>query len=449
MRWRPYPKYKESGVEWLGQVPEHWQVKPLKWVGCFRGGSGFPPEHQGQQNNALAFFKVKDIELANSEGYLGCPDSTVDYAVARSLRAHVFELGTVVFAKVGAALLLGRIRQLAASACVDNNMMGCEVRASEACERFLYWAMHPVRFADLANPGAVPSLNESQISTWPTVFPSLDEQAPIARFLDRETAKIDALIAKQERLIELLQEKRQALISHVVTKGLNPDAPMKPSCVEWLGDVPAHWECKRLKFAVPSITVGIVVTPAKYYVDDGVPCLRSLNISGKVIDRTELVYISPESNQLLGKSIIRAGDVVVVRTGQTGTAAVIPANLDGANCIDLLIIRRSASMLPEFLWHFLNADLTVAQVAAVSEGAIQSHYNTSTLSQLMVCVPPIQEQLAILDFLDREAECIDALINRASGAISLMRERRTALISAAVTGKIDVRSVDAGGELLT
>ena len=164
-----------------------------------------------------------------------------------------------------------------------------------------------------------------------------------------ETARIDELVAREERLIGLLQEKRTALITRAVTRGLDPNAPMKDSSVEWLGEIPAHWGVRKLKTMVPDITVGIVVTPAKYYVEQGVPCLRSLNIAQGHISTEDLVFISEESNLIHKKSQIFAGDVVIVRTGRAGVAVVVPPELDKANCIDLLIVRRSGKSLLSIL----------------------------------------------------------------------------------------------------
>ncbi len=267
----------------------------------------------------------------------------------------------------------------------------------------------------------------------------LHEQTAIAAFLDRETAKIDATIARYERLIALLREKRQALISHTVTKGLDPDAPMKDSGVEWLGDIPAHWELRRLKQLTPDVTVGIVVNPSHYYVDDGVPCLRSLNISSGQVKNDNMVYISPASNELHRKSIIHAGDVVVVRTGQAGAAAMVPPDFDGANCIDLLIIRRSPALESNYLLYFLRSPAAQVQVQQDSVGAIQSHFNTSTLANLLVPYCPVDEQQSIVAYLDTVTTRINRLASRAGRAIALLREHRVSLISAAVTGKIDVR----------
>ena len=246
-------------------------------------------------------------------------------------------------------------------------------------------------------------------------------------------------MAKKERLIELLQEKRTALITQAVTKGLDPNVPMKGSGVEWLGEIPAHWGARRLKQIVPQITVGIVVTPSKYYVDEGIPCLRSLNIAQGRVSMTDLVFISAAANDFHRKSQIFEGDLVVVRTGRAGTAVVVPRDLDGANCIDLLIIRRSAQTDSRFLYHFMNSHATSAQVEAHSVGAIQEHYNTGTLANLYVPIVPPVEQRAIATFLDRETARIDALVAKVRSAMERLKELRTAVISAAVTGKIDVR----------
>ena len=169
-------------------------------------------------------------------------------------------------------------------------------------------------------------------------LPPADEQQAISTFLNHETAKINALITEQQRLIALLTEKRQAVISHAVTRGLNPDAPMKNSGIEWLGEVPEHWAVERLKHISSEITVGIVVEPSKYYVDDGIPALRSLNVRPCSIELENLVFISPEANKILAKSRLFAGDLVSVRSGQPGTTAIVPKEIDGCNCIDLIII---------------------------------------------------------------------------------------------------------------
>jgi type I restriction enzyme S subunit len=212
---------------------------------------------------------------------------------------------------------------------------------------------------------------------------------------------------------------------------------MKDSGIEWLGEVPAHWEVKRLKHMSPQITVGIVITPSKYYEDEGIPALRSLNLRPSRVVDTDLVFISPESNELLRKSKLAEGDLVAVRTGQPGTTAVVPAEFDGANCIDLIIIRRSLKYDSRFLCHVMNSKPSHVQYGSGSEGAIQQHFNIETAKNLLLAVPPVHEQQRIRCELDAQLERIDHVLARIGDHVRLLLEYRQALISAAVTGKID------------
>ena len=161
---KPYASYKPSGVAWLGDVPSHWASKRLKHIGQFRAGAGFPIEEQGQPDNPLPFFKVKDIDGSNQGGVITTADSTVSIETANRLGAKIFPKNSIVFAKVGAALLLNRFRLLGVDACVDNNMMGYMINADEAFPEFMYWAMQRINFSEIVNPGTVPSLNEPLIS---------------------------------------------------------------------------------------------------------------------------------------------------------------------------------------------------------------------------------------------------------------------------------------------
>ena len=216
---------------------------------------------------------------------------------------------------------------------------------------------------------------------------------------------------------------------------------MKDSGIEWLGRVPEHWEVKRLKYICPKITVGIVVEPSKYYVDDGIPALRSLNVRAGSIELENLVFISPEANEALYKSRLSAGDLVAVRSGQPGATAIVPQELDGCNCIDLIVIRKPASGSEEYLCWYLNSDPAKYQFSEGAGGAIQQHFNIGTAMNLIVPVPFSAEREAIVAFIQERTTQLDVLTSEAQKAITLLQERRTALISAAVTGKIDVREI--------
>jgi len=267
----------------------------------------------------------------------------------------------------------------------------------------------------------------------------MDEQKAIAKFLAHVDRRIRRYIRAKRKLIGLLNEQKQAIIHRAVTRGLDPNVRLKPSGVEWIGSFPEHWSLKRLKYVVPGVTVGIVIQPARLYVDAGVPCLRSLNISQGSINTEKLVFISEESNTLQAKSQIHAGDIVVVRTGQAGAAVIVPKEFDGANCIDLLIIRQSRRLVSDYLLLFLRSYAAKCDVEYESVGAIQAHYNTGTLANLRLPVPPLQEQEGIVASVERELGTVEATMARAHREIDLLREYRTRVIADVVTGKLDVR----------
>lgn len=212
----PNAPMKDGGIEWLGEIPAHWEVKRLKHIGYFKAGSGFPDDEQGVEGEALSFHKVNALAKASSDGCLVRSEDTVSYETAKRLRAFVFPERTIVFAKIGAALLLGRIRSLIEPACIDNNMMGFMLYAPNN-SKYVRYIMSLVRFDLIANPGAVPSLNAAPIENISFGIAPPEEQGNIVAYLDRETAKLDALTAEAERAIGLLRERRGALISAAVT----------------------------------------------------------------------------------------------------------------------------------------------------------------------------------------------------------------------------------------
>ena len=307
---------------------------------------------------------------------------------------------------------------------------------------YLSWALRSNTFVESVVADSVgvsyPAIAPSVLGSLPVPAPPPAKQHAIADFLERETAKIDALIATQERLIALLDEKRQATITHAVTKGLDPNVPMKESGDEMFPAIPAGWTVKRLKYLAGEVTVGVVVTPSKYYADSGVPALRSLNVRPMEIAKDELVFFDEASNRILAKSMLRAGDLVAVRTGKPGTTAVIGDDLDGANCIDLILIRRSPRFDSRFLGFVLNSDLARAQFTQGSEGALQQHFNIETAKNLLLPVPSRREQADISEYLDNSLRQFDASRGDCERMIDTLRERRTALVTAAVTGQIDV-----------
>ncbi|MFO0060918.1 MAG: restriction endonuclease subunit S, partial [Planctomyces sp.] len=278
------------------------------------------------------------------------------------------------------------------------------------------------------------------VSTMKTPVPPFHEQTLIADFLDRETSKIDSLVAEQRRLIELLKEKRQAVISHAVTKGLNPHAPMKPSGIEWLGDVPEHWQLRRVK------TVSSFVTSGPRGWSERIGETGSLFVqSGDLNDQMEVEFMTAKRVQVENdaestRTRMREGDVVVCVTGaKTGNVAVCniipePAYVNQHLCL----IRPTPDVLPSFLGVLLKSRLGQIYFE-ISQYGLKQGLSLEDVEEAPVILPPVNEQQEIIALLDTETAKLDALTSEAERAIELLQERRTALISAAVTGKIDVR----------
>lgn len=442
MSFTAYQAYRPSGLEWLGDVPRHWNVLRLKHV-CEVFLSNVD-KHARDDEPSIRLCNYTDVYY--NERITADMSFLEATASPEQIARFTLKGGDTVITKDSEAA-----DDIAIAAYVPEDVPGVVcgyhlaiVRPNDSTsgpfvKRLFDSLYSKAKFEVAANGLTRVGLGKYAIDNIELPFPLIEEQLAIAAFLDRETAKIDALVEEQKRLIELLKEKRHAVISHAVTKGLNPSVPMKDSGVKWLGEVPAHWSIKRLKSITPQVTVGIVVEPTKYYVDSGVPALRSLNVREGRISADDLVFISEESNSLLSKSRLGAGDLVAVRSGQPGTTAVVPADLDQCNCIDLIVIRRPSDGSEMYLCFYLNSGVAKIQFSQGSAGAIQQHFNVETAKDLVVCWPPMAEQVRIAGYLERELSGYDALTREALRAVELLEERRSALISAAVTGKIDVR----------
>jgi len=437
-KFKRYPEYRDSGVEWLGEIPEHWELQRIKRLGSLQGGAGFPHVEQGVEGELLPFFKVGDMIRSSDGKYLVNATNSVSQETALSLGAFVFPPNTVVFAKVGAALLLNRRRLLTRPSCVDNNMMG--FIPSKCDPEWSYYWLSGLNLGELANPGAVPSVNEGQIRDTPVSIPNLSEQRAIATFLDRETARIDALIAKKEMLIELLQEKRTALIAHAVTKGLDPDVPMKDSGVEWLGEMAGHWRTKRIKYMV-SFTGG--GTPAKedpsYWRGD-IPWASPKDMKSEEIDSTE-DYITETGLKESSTHLAQTGSVlIVVRSGILKHTIPVAINKrEVALNQDMKALTPSAELNPEFLKFLILGCQKPFLAIWRKQGATVESLEHELVANTSIPVPPPIEQEKIVVSLNFESKMINRLLAKVRVAIHHLKEYRTALISAAVTGKIDVR----------
>mgnify|MGYP002400542810 FL=1 len=271
------------------------------------------------------------------------------------------------------------------------------------------------------------------------LLPPIQEQAAIAAFLDREMDKIDALVEEQKRLIALLKEKRQAIISHVVTKGLDSSVPMKQSGINWLGEIPAHWDRVQLGRLCRQVSDGPHFSPN--YVDDGVLFLSARNVKVDAWSLEDAKFISEEDCAEFDRRIVpERGDVLYTKGGTTGVARVVDFDDRFQVWVHIAVLKLHRHLCdPEFVAYALNSSGCYEQAQLFTRGATNQDLGLTRMVKIWLCLPPLDQQRAIVERLNRETAEIDRLIHEVEMALGLLVERRSALISAAVTGKIDVR----------
>jgi type I restriction enzyme S subunit len=411
-KYKPYPVYKDSGVEWLGEVPAHWKCLKLKRVTSLAYGDSF---------NVRADTDG-DFNTYGSNGIIG--------------KHHLSNVNVpgIIIGRKGS---FGKINYSNEPCFAIDTTFYIDNKITKENIRWLYYCLQILGLDKFSKDSAVPGLSRESVYDKDIPYCDAPEQEHISSFLDCETAKIDAFITKQERLIELLQEKRAALITRAVTKGLDPDAPMKDSGVKSLGKVPEGWTILRSKHVAP-IQAGFAYK-SDLFEDEGVPLVRMSNLKRGALDLSDSVKI-PKEFALDPFSLVE-GDLLIGLSGSVGNFAVVrkedlPCQLNqrvGRFIIDSLVLRG-------YFTYFIQCKHFSEPIIANSEGTAQLNISPSELGEVRIVFPSsLEEQEEIVAFLDSKTAKIDALIAKQEQLIGLLRERRSALISAAVTGKIDVR----------
>ena len=430
MKYQTYPAYKDSGVEWLDNVPEHWNIKRTKAMFALTR-TLVGKQSKDYQLLSLTLKGIVHRDISDGGGKIPAEFDTYQEVKKQDLVFCLFDIDETP-RTIGLSSYDGMITGA-------YNVYRClNICAHEYA---YYYFMHIDSFKGLKPfyTGLRKVVRAETFSNIKIPAPALEEQQKIAQFLDHETAKIDTLIEKQQRLIELLKEKRQAVISHAVTKGLNPNAPMKESGVAWLGDVPEGWSFAPLRRYLLEHKQGYYTTDD--YVDDGVKLLRITDIRDLGnIDTSDCPKVPSNDSALTNYELID-GDVVFARTGGAGSFGVIK-NLKERVVFASYLIRfrfQRAFYEDDYLKYMLFADSFQKAVKQNIHGGVNQNLHAEDIKNTYLTQPPIDEQKEIVIYLDDKTFKINSLILKAQNAIELMQERRTALISAAVTGKIDVR----------
>ena len=430
---KPYPSYKDSGVEGLREVPRHWAVRKVTQLFSIGSGTTPPTDYSEYYGGKIPWITTSELR----ESVVTSTEQTVTKQALETFPAlNVYPEGSVAVAMYGATI--GRLGVLGTSAAVNQACCVFSVPRRIDAWFWFYWLQSRRPYLiSLGYGGGQPNLSQELLKSIRVPTPPLNEQRAIAAFLDRETAKIDAPVAKKERLIELLQEKRTALITRAVTKGLDPDVPMKDSGVEWLGAVPANWDLLVLKRRWNVIDCKHLTVP---FIGEGIHLASVRETQSFELDLKDAQRTTVEWYKTLidGERKPRRGDLIYCRNVSVGSASVVTGDDLFAMGQDVCLIRSSTEN-QRWLNYFLCSSAMSYQLALRLVGSTFNRINVAEVMTLLIPVSPRVEQDRIAQFLDLETAKIDSLVAKVYEAINHLKELRTALISAAVTGKIDVR----------
>ena len=436
MRYKKYPSYKDSGVEWLGDIPEHWENTRLKFLGDTYGGlSGKAGKDFNQENNKDNKIFIPFTNIANNHYIQNNNFGTVTI-FSNELQNKIkkndlfFLMSSEGYEDLGKSSLLkfeikdGYLNSFCKGFRVKNNSINPKylnyLLSGDTYRKLLYtqgngFTRINLRLEKLQNLSLL-------------IAPIIKEQKAIANYLDNATNKIDTLIIKQKRLIELLKEKRQALISKAVTRGLDDSVEMKDSGVEWLGEIPEHWINTKLKY-ISNINMGQSPSSISYNNEGiGIEFLQGNADFGKLypIARTFTTEV---------KKISKINDILFTVRAPVGAMNI--SNKKYAIGRGLCAISATKYSEKSFLWWLMS--IVKIELDSVATGSTYEAVSVEQVNNSNIALPPLKEQKAIANYLDQKTTQIDTLINKATKAITLLQEKRTALISAVVTGKIDVR----------
>ena len=434
--YKAYGEYKDSGVEWLGEIPGNWgyisisrMFTRIKRTGhierellsVYRDYGVIPKSSRDDNNNMPSedlspyqLVEINDLVMNKMKAWQG--SIAISECEGIVSPAYFVYSPKLIFNDLALPKYIHYL--------LRNSIYITQYLSRSKGIRVNQWDLDPDEFKSID-----------------VLLPTKEEQFQIAAFLDHETAKIDTLIDKQQQLIELLKEKRQAVISHAVTKGLDPDVPMKDSGVEWLGEVPEHWKVLAIKKIVSTpITDGPHETPN--FIDEGISFISAEAISSGVIDFSkQRACISIKDHiRFSEKYKPHLYDIYMVKSGATtGVSAIVETINDFNIWSPLAALRCSEIAFPYFVLYFLRSQQFLTAIELTWSFGTQQNIGMGVIGNIYISCPPIKEAIIISDHIRQKCSKIESLITLATHQISLMQERRTALISAAVTGKIDVR----------
>lgn len=446
---KEYPEYKDSGIEWIGTIPKHWEVTRLKWV--VEEKLKYGANEYSDLNDKLLprYIRITDFDL----------DGIIKNDTFRSLpiekaKDYMLREGDVLFARSGATV--GKtflFKNYDGKACFAGYLIKASPDRRNMIPEFLYYFTKSNVYENWKNSifiqATIQNIGADKYNNLIVTTPSILVQKSIASFLDYKTSLIDKLIQKKERQIILLKEQRTALINHAVTKGLDPNVEMKDSGIEWLGEIPKHWLLIRVKYLQKKGKDGLRIGPfgsslkLEIMVDEGYKVYGQENVIKSDFSVGKRIIDENKFGELREYEI-KGGDVVVTTMGTTGKSAIVPNNIQiGIMDSHLIRIRLRENIQPFFFSILINNSYYVEnQIRIEGKGTIMAGLNSNIIKTLLLAFPSFTEQCKIMEYLSYNEQQVNIMLNTIKNQIQLLKEYRTTLITEAVTGKIDVRDWD-------
>lgn len=424
-----YQKYQDSGVVWLGDIPEHWEQKRFKF------SVNLINNKIEAENSNLSYMGLEHIESWTGKKI---EDKN---ASSEGIGSH-FLPNDVLFGKLRPYLAKVYLSDIEGLASTEALVLRCKNNIFPKFLKYYILSRDFINIVDSSTFGAkMPRASWDFIGNLFFIFPPLNEQEKIAQFLDYKTKQIDELIKKKETLIEKLDEKRTAIISHAVTKGLDSSVPIKDSGIEWLGDIPKHWKVIRLKHLANKITDGEHISPKN--IDIGIPLLSAKDIRERYIRFDDASYVTEEDAQVFWKRCKpEKGDILIVSRGATvGRIGFVEINTKFCLMGSVILIKLNDIVYPDFIYFATNQNYVQKSIIQVSDASAQQAIYLIDVKETKFFIPPYNEQKQISKHLDQKTAQIDQQKAKIKQAIELLKEYRTSLITNAVTGKIDVSQI--------
>jgi len=439
-----YLKYKPSGIEWIGEIPEHWEVEKMRYIGNFTS-SGID-KRINEDEPLVKIINYTDI-YGNSTRLLTSERNYMEVSCPEEKRVeHQVKKGDLVFTPSSET-----IEDIGLSALVDEDLENTAYSYHVLRFRFEKDIEHYFKkylcnnhfglnqFSANAKGTTRQILNRENFNSALVIIPPKPEQTAIANFLDEKTAQIDRLITNKQKLIELLKEERTVIINQAVLRGIKPNVKLKPSGIDWLGDIPEHWEVKKLKYIINKIIDNRGRTPV--YGSVGAPMLEIKQIDGvsKYPTSNFEKFVDPNLVNEFVRVPLKKGDVLIATVGATaGKSAIVEKDPDYFIAQNLVGFRSNSSILPEFLFYVAQSIYFTEGLFTINKANTIDNLKVSIFINNPCMIPPVEEQNDILNYIETEIKRIDITISKIEKETKLLGEYRTALISEVVTGKIKV-----------